>query len=275
MNLVSKILDEIKYTIPYEVLRVVFQNSQNWRAAPTSMDHEILNKVIRSRVFVDANLVGGQAIMVVLADLPPQYNDGYSIVYQIPSERLLNRSLISVLSVGYLTTVHSLGSGGFNGFGASPTVGFNNSNDVLRAGQRVMDSHSSMPNVSTATAEIIADNTVLIKDTNRVTTAYMLRCIIGNDEAMNNINPRSYLSFTKLCALAVKSYIYNKMIVQIDSAFLSGGQDLGAFRTYIESLSDSEEMYRIELNEVWQKVAFMNDQVSHTRFLRSMISPGI
>lgn len=275
MNALIKALDEIKYTIPFEVLRVVFRNTTDWRSAPTSLDSEILNKVIRPRVLLDCNLVGGQSIMVNLGDIPYQYNDAYSIVYRIPAERLLYRSLISVLSVGYLPFLPGHGGGYGNSIGAANAFAMNNFNDVSMAAQRVADSFSSMPSVSTAQAEIIADNTVLIRDTNRVTNAYQLRCIIGNEENLNNINPRSYISFTKLCQLAVKSYIYNNMIIKMDSAFLSGGQELGAFKNYVENLADSEEMYRTELTEVWQKVAFMNDQVNHTRFLKSMLSPGI
>lgn len=271
MNILSKALDHIKMTIPVEVLRVAFQDDlQNWRQAPVGIDEMIMDKVIRPRVLIDANLVGGSQVLISLEGLVPKYGDYYSAVYEVPMERTSYRHIISVLSVNYLPFVASGMRGAMGGM--MPAT---NSNDIAMAGSRLMDSHSSIPAVSTANCELIGANTVLIRDQFRMASTYILRCIIGNEENLNNISQRSYLSFATLCQLAVKSFIYNRMIIRMDQAYLAGGQELGAFKNYVESLSDMEEMYQTYLRETWSGTAFMNDQLSHDRFIKLQISPGI
>ncbi len=273
MNIISKSLDEIKYRIPGEILRVVFQErNNNWRnVAPVSIDHEIYNKIIKPRVIVDSNIIGGQTIIVSLEGLPIKYTDTYTIVYEIPADRLMNRSIMSVLSVSYMPFASGYSAMGYG----TGVVAPNSINNVMSAGQRVGDSHSNIPPISNATAELVGFNTVLIRDMLRVTNIYQLRCVVAHEENLNDINPRSYLHFAKACELAVKSYIYNKMIIAMDSAYLSGGQELGAFKTYIEGLADSEQMYQEYLRDVWMATSFMNSGEQHARFIRMQINPAI
>jgi hypothetical protein len=267
-----KTLDEIKYTIPQQILGVAFRDDlYNWRQAPISLDQQILNKVIKPRVMIDANLVGGAMAIISLEGLPAKYIDTYSVIFEIPMDRTGGREIVSVLSIGYLPQMTAFNTAG-NGMG---TVNPNSMSDLMSAGQRVMDSHSNVPTISNATCDLIGFNTMLIRDQMRVTAAYQIRCILANEANLNNINPRSYLAFTKLCTLAVKSYMYNRMLIAIDQAYLQGGQELGSFRTYIESLADSEEMYQTHLREVWQKTAFMNDVPSYNRYIKMQLSPGI
>lgn len=272
MNIFSKALDNIKFSIPFEVLRAVFKDDiTHWRQAPISMDEIIMSKVIKARVLIDANLVGGMQVMVPLNDLPMTLVDNTGYLYTIPPERCNYKEIISVLSVGYLPYAGTFGYGGINA--VVPVSG--SMNDIAHAGQQLMDSYSNMPNISTASAELVGYNTVLIRDSQRVTSSYMLRCMLANDSNLGNINPRSHIAFANLCVLAVKAYIYNKMIIRMDQAFLSGGQELGAFKNYVEQLADSEEMYSTYLRETWSSVAFHNDQQSFERFLRVQINPGL
>jgi len=272
MNILSKIVSELKYRIPQEVLRVAFQDqNQNWRQAPISIDEQIMLKVIRPRVIVDCNLVGGQTVIVSLEGLTPNYIDRSTLIFEIPADRLMFRTLISVLSIGYLPF-----AGGFNNMGMGMgSIVPSSMNDVMAAGQRAGDSMSNMPIVSNASVELVGYNTIVIRDQQRVTNAYQLRCVVANEENLNNINPRSHLNFAKLVELAVKSYIYNKLIIAMDTAYLHSGQELGAMRTYVEGLADSEQMYQDYLKEVIQAVSFMNDSYNYDRFIKLQICPGI
>lgn len=230
-----------------------------------------MTKIIKPRVLVDANLVGGQMAIIPLEGLPAKYMDTYSVVFEIPMDRTAGREIVSVLSIGYLPQVNSFNGMG-NGIG---TINPNSMSDLMSAAQRVADSHSNIPVISNATCDLVGFNTVLVRDQIRVTSAYQIRCMLANELNLNNINPRSYLAFSKLCILAVKAYIYTRLIIAMDQAYLSGGQELGAMRTYVESLADSNEMYETHLREVWQKTAFMNDVPSFDRFIKLQISPGI
>ncbi len=272
MTAISKALDEIKYSIPSEVLKVAFKDDfANWRQAPSGIDNQIMNKVIRPRVFIDANLQGGTMVILDLSSLPVKYIDNHTFIYEIPQDRINYREIVSVLSLGYLPAAGGFGFGSYN----QPFMAPDAMNDFTTAGQRVMDAASAIPVVSTATAELVGFNTVLIRDSQRLTASYTLRCMIGNEQNLTNINPRSWNHFSQLCILAVKSFIYNTMIIKLDQAFLVGGQELGAMKNYIESLVDSEQMYQTYLTDTWSGVAFMNDQPSFERFLRIQISPGL
>jgi len=274
MNIITKAIDTVKFNIPMELLKIAFKDdAQNaWRRAPLSIDDIILNEVIRPRIIIDTNLVGGEMLMVPLDGLLGKSIDQFSMVYEIPPERLNYRTLMSVLSVGYLR-----GTGyGFQGYSNAGQSGCSNGmSDLSMASRRVGDSMSSIPNVSTAKCDIVGHNTVLIYEQAGITGLYELRCLVANEENMNNISPRSYLPFAELVLYGVKSYIYNKLIVKIGSSYLSGGQELGAIKDLVESYSDSEENYNTYLKEVWAKVSIMNDTPMHDRLIKAQINPAL
>lgn len=271
MNPITKAVDEIKFSIPFEVLREAFKETSTWRQTPLSMDEQILTKVIRPRVIVDTNLIGGEPVQISLEGIAPVHFDNYTSIYEIPPDRVNNRTIVSVLSIGYMPYTMMYSNGGL-GYGAvSPQT----MNDTLMAGQKVMDSFSSVPPVSNARAELIAHNTIAVKDQYRITPGYLLRCILANDENMNNLTPRSYLVFANLCVLAVKAYIYNTLNLRLGTAYLQGGQSLDEFKQVVESYSDANEMYSEALKNTWQAVNFMNSSENHSRFIRLMVSPGI
>lgn len=267
-----KVLDELKFRIPKEILNVAFASElANTRRAPFSLDNEIMIKVIRPRVLTDANLVGGQIVDIPLEGIAPEYVDNVSVIYEIPADRVMYRTIMSVLSVVNMGYVPSLGNN-LNGSGIM-TVGV--SGDVMNAGQRVLNSQSSIPNFSNAKVDLIGHNTVLIRNAQQLATAFQIRCVIGNEDNLSNFNPRYYLQFSRLIEYAVKSFIYNSLIIKIDQAFLLGGQDLGSVRTYVESLSDAEQMYQDYLANVIQKISLMNNTSSHEKFIRVQVNPAL
>jgi hypothetical protein len=272
MNPISKAMDEIKFRIPAQILDLVFgYKGYGFAQAPISLDESMMNLVIRPRVLVDADLVGGMMVIVPLDGIIPEWIDNYSLVYKIPDARVMNRTIISVLSVGYMPY-----SNGFNSMGTSyGNIAPTSINDVASINQRLADSYSSVPPISNAVVDLIGHNTVVIRDQYRVSAAYQLRCIVGNEQNLNNINPRSYHMFAKLCELAIKSYIYNTLIVKIDQGYLQGGQELGIVKTIVENLADSEENYQTYLREKWRKAAFMNDVMSYDRLIKLQVNPAI
>lgn len=272
MNILKTALDRIQLSIPPEVLQQAFKDDiQNWRTAPVSLQDRIMEKVIRHRVLKDANLVGGQEVIITLEDISPKYSDNISVIYEIPPQRTNGREILSILSIGYMPLMSTFSTIA-NGVG---TLNPSMMTDLGSSGQRLADSTSNIPIVSNALVDLIGYNTILIRDSVRVSNAYQARCMIANENNMGNINPRSHLTFAKLCILAVKAYIYNHMIVRIDQAYLSGGQELGAFKSIVESYSDAEDQYETFLKEVWRRVAFMNDSPAYKRLITLQINPGL
>lgn len=267
MNILIKILDEIKFTIPEAILRNTFKSDVNYntRTAPFSIDYEIKNKVLGPRFFKDCDIVGGQEAIIDIGDIQPEFLDFFSMVYVIPSERLNYKSIMSVLSVGFMPYGNSLTSFSNTSYAVAPGGGMN---DVSNAASLVMDSHGSIPDVSTARADLIGDNIIMIRSNQRVNSVYQVRCLLTNEAELQNFNPRYALRISDGAILCVKSYIYNKLRIDIDRGFLSGGQELGYIKEYVESLADAETMYREFMRTVMSQISLMNNSVEHQRFIK-------
>ena len=272
MSAISKALTDIKYIIPVEVLNLAFNDdTPYYRKQPISLDEIILLKVIRPRVLYDCNMVGGQEALVPLDGLLPDYSDSYTQIYTIPKNRTDNRSIMSALSISYFPYAGAYGSAGVN----YSTAGALSQGILASTAQRAMDSYSATPPVSVAYVDLIGENVIMFRDSYRMTQAYFLRCVLANEDNLNNINIRSYSNFSKLCELAIKSYIYTTMVVKIDQAYLQGGQQLGAVKEIIDEYKDSEQMYQDYLKQTWASVSKMNDIMNYNRFIKLQINPGI
>ncbi|BAW19278.1 hypothetical protein [Ralstonia phage RP31] len=263
MNALRKALDDIKFVIPRAVLETVFvKRHQNFRVASPSLDEQILNEVIRPRVYIDTNLVGGAEILVDLSGLEGDEVNTTDMVYRIPKNRTQNRTIMSVLNVTYVDAQAMAAAGQYASCGVSAEQS---------AAQALLDAVSPLPLISTGRITVIGENVVLIRDSIRIPSNSYLRCIVAHDEAMSHIQPRSYKAFCKLVEYAVKSYIYNEYVVELDMGELRGGHNLGKFKDIIEGYNDSEELYDTYLREKWAKISFQNDRESHNRFLKLLI----
>lgn len=271
MSAITKALQEIRFSIPDAVLRAAFIGQYQWRGIPQSLDDAIMQKVLGPRVMVDCNLVGGAFAMIPLGNVPMQYVDPYSLIYHIPKELTQGRTILSALSVSYMPASGAW-SDGTSSYGLT---NMGNVSNLASAMQRVSDSVSNLPPISNAYVDLIGENTILIRNQARITQSYILRCILNNDENLNNISPRSWPAFAKLCVLAVKAYIYNELLIRMDQTYLEGGQELGTFKNYVDTLSDSNEMYLTHLREVWMVTATMNDVHAHTRLIKLMVNPAV
>lgn len=263
MNALRKALDEIKFTIPKTILDTVFvKRHANYRVASPSLDDQILNEVIRPRVYVDSNLVGGAEILVPLTGLQGEEVNTVDMVYRIPKKLTNNRTIMSALNITYVDAQSMAAAGSYASCGVSAEQ---------TAMQNLLEAVSPMPMISTGRINIIGENVILVKDSIRIPSNSYLRCIVAHDEAMSHLQPRSYKAFCKLVEYAVKAYIYNEYIIEVDMGELRGGHNLGKFKDIIEEYSDANELYDTYLTEKWQKINFMNDRESHTRFLKLII----
>lgn len=263
MGPLGKCVDEVKFRIPRAILEAVFiKRSERWRQAPASLDEHILNEVVRPRVLVDCNLVGGTEVFIPMEGLPIERQNDYTSVYRIPKDRTQGRSIMSVLNITFSdpTKVSSYGVAA----GANQSI-------MLQAGQAVMDAMGSMPVTSTAYVQLIGENVVMVRDTVLLPANIYLRCLLENDSNMSHIQLKSYRDFSKLVELAVKAYIYNEYVITMDMGELYAGQQLGRFKEIIDNYADAEELYQTFLTERWEKVSLMNDREQHTRFLRLMM----
>ncbi len=69
MNALQKALANLHYTIPKEILYETFVSNENtYRDDGISIDDRILNTVIRPRIYIDTNLVGGNMVFLYIGD---------------------------------------------------------------------------------------------------------------------------------------------------------------------------------------------------------------
>ena len=259
----NKLLSEVHYRIPRQILDAVFiDRNIHWRDTPPSIDDQIMALVIRPRVLVDCDLVGGIEAFINLNGVPFQRSDDYTSVYRIPKKLTNNRSINSVLNITFSdpSKISSYGVAA----GQQNTM-------MLQLGSAVMDAHGSIPVTSTAKVQLIGENVVMVRDTVILPANIYLRCILANDENMSHIQLRSYPQFAELGVLAVKAYIYNEYSIQMDIGQLLGGMAIGKFKEIVDSYADSDELYRVFLNEKWRKIALMSDNESFSRILKMIV----
>lgn len=273
MDVIQKAVDTLKFTIPRPILETVFikrgagigswrDDIYGYRRENANIDQLIIDTVIRPRVCVDCNLVGGTEAFIPLAGLPVERANDYTSVYRIPKDKTQGRSILTALSISFTDPSR------ISSYGVATST---NNNAVMRAGQAVMDAMGTIPAVSTAHVQLIGENVVMVRDVIVLPANVYLRCVLANDENLTHIQPRSYRHFAKLVEHAVKAYIYNEYVIQMDLGELHGGQTLGRFKEIIDTYSDANELYETYLNETWQKVALMNDRESWTRNIRMRI----
>ena len=100
MNTLTYVINEIKQRIPFELLHAGLTLDETQETVNlTSLEDKLLRKVIRSRVMVDANIVGGVEMLIPLSGVYPSYYEDNYTVYNIPPELTNNREIISALSM--------------------------------------------------------------------------------------------------------------------------------------------------------------------------------
>lgn len=278
MNALLYSINEILHQIPRDILHAGMMIDENDSIANlTTIEDKILNKVLKKRVLLDANIIGGIETIIPLTNVQPSYYEQYYTIYNIPSDLTMNKEIMSVLGMasvpinGYLNSLGSY-SNSQNNNGVNS---INGNNAFMSVANRMGDAISPASVLNNTNLELVGYNTVLVYANYRLISNFGIRVVLENESNLNNIQPRSYKNFSMMCVLATKAYLYNKLIIPINSGMLAGGQDLGVFKSILESYSSAEDDYRVFIKEVWGGVAYMNDNTRYSRFLGSMLSPDL
>lgn len=262
MNAIQKALSEIKHTVPPEILQIGFVENYNRVNQITSLDERILNSVIRSRVMVDANLVGGVTLHVPVADCETNVTLYNEYIITVPRELTNYRSIV---------TLHSL----LTNTGTGTALPSYQASPLISQAFNMYNSIGNINVIQTSRLELIGENVVLVQDPTQYIFNAVLKCAVEFDKNMSDIHPRYMRDFAKLCIYAVKAYIYNNFKVKLDQGYLYAGHELGTITEIIDSYSDQEEMYQDFLTNTFQKITFMNDRGNHNRFIQAQLGNTI
>jgi len=262
MNAITKAISDIKFQIPIEILNLGFVEKSHRVNQIISLDERIMSEIMRPRILIDCNLVGGIETRVDLNRCKITPLDNREFVVEVPKALTNNKNIITALSV-VSNVVYS------------QSMAYADMSPFESVASNMMSNLGTENVVQTSRLELIGDNVVLIQDPNMHFMNGVLRCMVENNTNLENINPRSYLAFSKLCVLGVKSYIRNKMRVKLNQGQIYGGHELGVVKDIIEEYSDAEEMYQEYLNTTWRKISFINDSDAMSRYTKSMLGNTI
>ena len=259
MNAIDKALTDIGFNIPNEILHWVFGITRvGDQLLPTTQRHRIRTEVIDARVLVDANLVGGEQMVIPLEGTYRQRLPNGASIYQIAHDRIQGRRIQSVHSV-------TMGDHRLHGYNSS----YYGQTPLTSAVGKIADAHIYNGAEFSNNIRLVGENAVLIEDDYYVNQLY-LRCVVTNDDQLSNFSPRAVPALSKLCILATKAHIYVNSAVAIDAGILSGGMPLGRFREIIDSYTDANAQYDEYLNNTFAKVSFQQDREAHMRHLRAI-----
>ncbi|EEG8191050.1 hypothetical protein G7N79_000631 [Salmonella enterica] len=258
MNVIDYCLRKIRQHIPAPILQAAFvPENLKLLGIASSVDNEIQQRVIREILVPEISRMG-QYQEVDLQGVPwdNDTQDYFSRVYYLDDIKTGGRPIldahISVTPVaGQAYTMPPAGS-----YLDGATSG------VLASTQQVVDSQSAMPRIASPEVEVLGPNTIRIKDPGMFVYSTKLVVKYELSQEMNEIKPAFYPVVGELAVMAVKQYIYNTMIFDMDSGKLENGMEFGAFRNVIESYSDAGQMFEDTLPKM-QRCLVHNDNIGN------------
>jgi hypothetical protein len=239
MNVLDACLRRIRRKIPEPILRAAFvPDNLKLLGIASSVDNEIMNRVLREYVIPEVARMGQyMEIDLTSATYEPDPIDQYSRVYfideQITGGRELVAAHIAVTPVaGQAYTLPPAGS-----YLDGVTSG------VLSSVNKLVDSNSAMPRISSAEVRIAGPNAIVVKDPGMFVYATKIMAQFAMTEELNEIKPAFFPVIEELAEYACKGYIHSKLIFDMDSGMLQNGMQFGAFSDVIQTYSDAGQMF--------------------------------
>lgn len=264
MNALTNAIKDVKLNIPKEILNIAFieYGIDNINNQIVSLDDRILNTVLRPIVLVDCNLVGGTDVDIDLSLVNILRQPDYGYIIDIDKKVTGGRSVLAAYEI--ICNVIAGPSYPTSGGTAFNAVGINMYNNLT--------THNI---IHSSKLEVIGENKILLHDPGIFIISGAIRVRLENSPNMGNLPPASYPAFSKLCVLAVKSWIYNHTIIKLNQGYIYKGHELTRITSIIEGYESAIEEYNEMLVNKMRKVLFMSQSESRTRFITHLIPNNI
>lgn len=301
----------IKQDIPKGILEMAFLSryGENFITVDT-LESKIRQEIVDERVAEDLELVHSTQLTIPLARCQRLAGGYYNATYYVPNELTQGKKITSVLHLvegttpigsdqsasfspltnqgGTTTTTSSsysssssssssTGNGfwptGFVTSGTTNTSSISSSGSFVSTMQQAVQSVSPIKNVANALCYLIGHNTIFIRDTIVVPQTMYFRVNVENDENLNHIQRPFYTVIHKLIVLATKAYIYNRLILEQDNAFINSGGELNVFRDIVNSYESANEQYEEYLEEAYKSM-LLNDHEQARRHYQARTGGG-
>lgn len=265
MDAIKKAMTELNFRIPPQILKMVFGGGRrSWgrQQKTISIEEQVMALVIRPRVMVDTELTSSILVNIPIDKCDKERVENNAWAVTVPKSLTDNRSIISVHEVQYAS---------YNAMTVNPPA-LQMRSSVFSNAERLLAANETPPVASNHRVDIVGENVVLISEIPVLLPAMVLSCLLGTDETLSHLKPKYYNDFARLVEYAVKSYIYNTYVIELDYGEIEGGQAIGRVKEIIEGYSDMEELYQTYLEEQWQAKQVANDEATMSRYIAAMIA---
>ncbi len=248
-NALDIALTRIKFSIPSQILDLAF-TTRLPHEATYPVEQMILEKIIRGIVRKEANIYGGKAKQIVLL---PRYKekvkldeqDNYTYtgpfsIYRIPPSEREGQAIVDVTGVAY--------RGNYAGY-IPHANGYAAGVNVNTLGAGVLDSHTFASSPPRPDVTLLSGDLIRLSPSQHSTLIWVLSCRLGYDQDFTNLNQQAIDTFTDLCVAATKMYIYNKLVIAMDKAYIDAGYENNAYKTEVDRYQDQQDRYRELLKE--------------------------
>ncbi len=252
-------IHNLKERVPSEILNIAFRpDNTNIQYTIPELDSLINRKIIQESVLVDCAISGGKTKRIQVLgswhepSCEPAANLGtvgtYSI-YRIPTDAREHVDIQSISRVAYMN--HGSSSIGHiaNSSSSLNSIQVNNGVTQVSLANEVLQSHTASNVGSAPIAELLPGNIIRLNPASMTHVNFELTVKLAYDPDMTGADNSMIRPFARLVELKTKAYIYNKLIITLDEAYIQGGSQLGSIKDTVDQYSDAHEQYEEALLE--------------------------
>lgn len=268
---VRQALIRIYHTIPKPILEAAFRNIAE--DDTSSLDSLIIDKVFVARMRDDLSVRCGKVFRLLLehswchyASSPSPYALGLSgtfSVYHIPPEAREHRDIAAVMEVRF---PYNLGQQ-TNFYSDCSTKG----NTLSSLACAALSSQTFSNALVVPRANLRAGNVIKLEPPQFNFVPWQVKVRLKYDDSFTNLEVSETGQFPKLAEYAVKAYIYNTLIMEIETNTVVRGLELGIVREIVSSYTDAGEKYDEQLLEFAGASVLDGDRLECV--LRKMVPP--
>lgn len=259
MNVIDSCLRKIRRHIPEPLLKAAFVPKDMRRLGIViSPDEAIVRDVIRQFVIPDIQPVGNYTEVDITNcryEIDP--NDQWARIYYLTDLATGGREIMAA----HLAVTPVAGQAYTLPPAGSYLDGYNTG--VMSATQRVVDSNSALPRISSAEVRVWGPDAIRIKDPGMFVYATKLMVKMAYSQELNEIKPAFHDIIANLALYATQQHIYNQMSFEMDAGFLEHGMEFGAFKNFVERYSDAGQMYEDTLPAA-KRALIHNDDIGNS-----------
>lgn len=239
----SAALQRIHTVIPEPILEAGFADE----GFDISIDEQIKQKVLLPRVRQDMSVRCGPLLQLILDERwihpvssPSRYAlgiAGANSVYHIPPEAREHRDIASAFDIEFPFSLGTQGQGA--GLWS----------DCQRAGNSVASLSCAILKSKTY-ANMLVRPTVTLYPGNIIALSpqisvlpWKVHCRLQIDDNFSSFDVSLIAPFTQLCEQAVKAYLYNKLLMVVETGLVWRGAEIGVAKDIVSSYSDANEKY--------------------------------